>query len=152
VCRRGSQKKHGAQDDQALGRSRGGFSTKIHGVCDALGNPLGFILTGGQKADCVQAIPLMQGLHFKALLADKGYDANAIIEYVEAQGGVAVIPPKSTRLVQRAYDKELYQERHKIECTFGFLKHYRRLFSRFEKIAARFSAFLHFVAALQWLK
>jgi transposase len=148
----GRSKKHGEQDEQALGRSRGGCSTKIPGVCDALGHPRGFMLTGGQKAECVQAIPLMHGLHFTALLADQGDDADAIIEYVEAQGGGAVILPKSHRIVQRAYDKERYKERHKIACAFGFLKHDRRIFSRFDKIAARFSAFLHFVAALQWLK
>ena len=124
----------------------------MHGVCDALGNPLGFILTGGQKADCAQAIPLIEGLNFEALLADKGYDTNEIIAYVEGKRAKAVIPPKSNRIIQRDYDKELYKERHKIECAFGFLKHYRRIFSRFDKLASRFSAFLHFVAALQWLK
>jgi len=145
-------KKNGSQEDQALGRSRGGFSTKIHGVCDALGNPLGFMLTGGQVADCLQAVPLLQGLHFQALLADKGYDTDTIIAYVEGTGAKAIIPPKSNPLVQRDYDRHLYKERHKIECVFGFLKHYRRIFSRFDKIASRFLAFLHFVAALQWLK
>jgi transposase len=121
-------------------------------VCDALGNPLGFILTGGQKADCQQAIPLIEGLQFQALLADKGYDTDAILAHVENAGARAVIPPKANRKIQREYDTELYKERHKIECAFGFLKHYRRLFSRFDKIASRFSAFLHFVAALQWIK
>lgn len=121
-------------------------------MCDALGNPLGFVLTPGQKADCTQAITLIEGLEFQALLADKGYDSDAIVNYVESRGAVAVIPPKRNRKIQREYDKELYKERHKIECRFGFLKHYRRLFSRFDKIASRFLAFLHFIAAIQWLK
>jgi transposase len=116
------------------------------------GFPLGFILTGGQVADCVQAVPLLLGLHFQALLADKGYDTDALIAYVESVGAKAIIPPKSNRIVQREYDKHFYKERYKIECSFGFLKHYRRIFSRFDKIASRFLAFLHFVAALQWLK
>jgi len=148
---RGS-KKNGGQEKQALGRSRGGFSTKIHGLCDALGNPLDFILTGGEKADCKQAIPLIRNKKYGALLADKGYDTDAIVAHVTEGGAVCVIPPKKNRKVQRDYDEELYKERHKVECMFGFFKHYRRLFSRFEKVASRFQAFLHFAAALQWLK
>ena len=87
-----------------------------------------------------------------AVLADKGYDTDEIVASIEKNGGIAVIPPKSNRKIQRKYDTELYKERHKIECLFGFIKHYRRLFSRFEKIKTRFSAFLHFLAAIQWLK
>ena len=121
-------------------------------MCDALGNPLGFVLTAGQRADCTQAIPLLEGLKFQALLADKGYDSDAILEYVASRGAVAVIPPKRNRKVQREYDTELYKERHKIECRFGFMKHYRKFFSRFDKLAAHFLAFLHFIAAIQWLK
>ena len=146
------KKKHGGQEEQALGRSRGGFSTKIHGLCDALGNPLDFILTGGQAADCTQAIALLENKNYEALLADKGYDSNVIVEHVEANGASAVIPPKKNRINHREYDKDMYKKRHKIECLFGFLKHYRRLFSRFEKLASRFQAFLHFIGALQWLK
>lgn len=101
LCQWCAQKKHGTQQEQALGRSRGGFSTKIHGVCDALGNPLGLILTGGQVADCLQAFPLLQGRHFQAKLADKGYDTDSIIAYVESVAAKAIIPPKSNRIVQR---------------------------------------------------
>jgi len=140
------------QEHQALGRSKGGFSTKIHAVCDALGNPLRFIITPGQRNDCTQALALLDGFVAEAVLGDKGYDANAIIDAIEASGATPVIPPRSNRTIQRLIDLELYKERHKIECLFGFLKHYRRLFSRFDKLKSRFSAFLHFVAALQWLK
>lgn len=124
----------------------------MHGVCDALGNPLDFVLTPGQSADCQQALPLLEGKKYEALLADKGYDTDEIVTAVSQEEVLCVIPPKKNRKVQRDYDRELYKERHKIECLFGFLKHYRRVFSRFEKIAARFQAFLHFAAALQWLK
>jgi len=113
---------------------------------------LGFILTGGEKADCTQAIPLIENKKYEAFLADKGYDTDAIVAHVRESGASCVIPPKRNRKVQRDYDQELYRERHKIECLFGFFKHYRRLFSRFEKMASRFQAFLHFAAALQWLK
>ena len=140
------------QDNQGLGRSRGGFSTKIHGVCDALGNPLRFIVTPGQRNDCTPAIEILRGFGTGAVLADKGDDVDEMVAIIEESGAIAVIPPRANRKTQRNYDTALYKERHKIECLFGFLKHYRRLFSRFDKLKSQFVAFLHFVAALQWLK
>lgn len=147
-----SFKKNGTQEHQALGRSKGGLTTKIHGVCDALGNPLHYILSSGQASDSRYAVPLIHNLEYEALLADKGYDADYIINHILSNGARAIIPSKKNRIVKRNLDAELYKERHKIECLFGFLKHYRRLFSRFEKYASRFMAFLHFVSTLQWLK
>ncbi len=140
------------QENQGLGRSCGAFSTKIHAVCDALGNPLDFIITAGQQHDSTQIIELIDNFECDAVLADKGYDSDEIVDAVEKGGAKAVIPPRSNRNVQRKYDKILYKERHKIECLFGFLKHYRRLFARFDKTKQNFTAFLHFIAALQWLK
>jgi transposase len=119
---------------------------------DALGNPLNFIITGGERADCTMAIELIKDLAFESLIADKGYDTNAIIEAVESRSSAAIIPPKKNRRVQRVYDKEYYKERYKVECMFGFFKHYRRIFSRFDKLKSRFLSFLHFVGVLQWLK
>ena len=95
---------------------------------------------------------MINGLKFEILLADKGYDSDEIINTVKALNSTAIIPPKKNRKMQRFYDKGIYKERHKIECLFGFLKHYRRLFSRFDKLKSRFASFLHFIGALQWLK
>lgn len=111
-----------------------------------------FIITPGQRNDCTQAVEILKDLDTAAVLADMGYDTDEIIAAIEESGSVAIIPPKANRIIQREYDEELYKERHKIECLFGFLKHYRRLFARFDKMKVNFSAFLHFVAALQWLK
>jgi transposase len=141
-----------SQEQQGLGRSCGGFSSKIHAVCDALGNPLRFIITAGQVHDSTQLIELIEGFEAGAVLADKGYDAQEIVQAIESSGGIAIIPSRSNAIQPRSIDVELYKERHKIECTFGFLKHYRRLFARFDKLKSRFSAFLHFAAALQWIK
>ena len=109
-------------------------------------------MTGGEKADCKLLLPLTEGLKYGSLLADRGEDSDEIVDAVEALQSTVVIPPKKNRLNPRGCDYALYKERHKVECLFGFLKHYRRLFARFDKIATNFSAFLHFVAALQWLK
>ena len=82
------------QEQEALGRSKGGFSTKIHALVDALGNPLKFILTPGQRHDVTQGDSLVQDLENTMLLADKGYDCNSLVEQLERQKSIAVIPPK----------------------------------------------------------
>jgi transposase len=145
-------KKSGGQEAQALGRSRGGFSTKIHIAVDALGNPLRLLLTAGQRHDSPQAAYLIKDYEPLALIADKGYDSNQLIESVTAKGIVAVIPPKKSRLVQREYDQHLYRERHLIECFINKIKQYRRVFSRFEKLSKNYLGFLSFVSALVWLR
>lgn len=150
--RRRCAKKSGGQENQALGRSRGGFSTKIHIAVDALGNPLRFILTGGERNDMAQAAALMENYEPKALIADKAYDSDDLIKSVTAQGIVAVIPPRKNRQQQREYDRHLYRERHLIECFINKIKHYRRVFSRFEKLSKNYLGFLSFVSALVWLR
>jgi transposase len=150
--RRRSIKKSGGQEAQALGRSRGGFSTKIHIAVDALGNPLRLLLTAGQRQDSPQAAALIADFEPQALIADKGYDADHLLEAVRAKGILAVIPPKKHRLVHREYDRHLYRERHLIECFINKIKHYRRVFSRFEKLSKNYLGFLSFVSALVWLR
>jgi transposase len=145
-------KKSGGQESQALGRSRGGFSTKIHIAVDALGNPLRLILTAGQRHDSPQASALIEGYEPQALIADKGYDSDALLQAVTAKGIEAVIPPKKNRTQMRDYDPYLYRERHLVECFIGKIKQYRRVFSRFEKLSKNYLGFLSFVSALIWLR
>ena len=140
------------QKNQALGRSCGGFTTKIHALCDTLGNLLRFIVTGGERHDSTQAIDLICKISGEAVLADKGYDTDAIVEAINTMGAEAVIPPKSNRLVQRVYDKHLYKERHKIECLFGKLKQFRRIETRYEKTKTAFMGFIYIASILLWLK
>lgn len=150
ACAAGAARSHAVAE--ALGRSRGGFSCKIHALTDALGWPVRFILTGGQAADITQAIPLMQGVRTPVLLADKGYDADALLDWLTARDIAAVIPPKANRKVQRSCDWYLYKERHVIECMFGKLKYYHRIASRFEKKASHFKEMLAFAAVPLWLR
>lgn len=133
---------------QALGRSKGGFTCKIHALVDALGNPLRFRLTGGQRHDCTQAEALIEGREQAIMLADKGYDSDALIEKIERAGGTAVIPPRKNRKKPRDYDEELYKERNRIERFFAKLKNFRRTFSRFDKKADNYLAFISFAAVL----
>ena len=141
-------------ETEALGRSTGGFTTKIHALTDGLGNPLAFILTAGQASDIGQAEPLLQltPAGATAMLGDKGYDSDAFIQAIQNKGMQAIIPSRSNRLDPRECDWFVYKERHLIECFFGKIKHYRRVFSRFDKLARNFMGFIRFVSALIWLR
>ena len=120
--RGGSSPKKGGQAAQALGRSRGGFSTKIHVSVDGLGNPLRFILTGGQQHDITQAEELIAGYAGEHVLADQGYDAQEFRQHILELGMIPVIPPRSNRKAPADYDRHLYRERHLVECFINKIK------------------------------
>lgn len=106
----------------------------------------------GQRHEMSQAEALIKGISKTIVIGDKGYDSNAFVEILKTKECLCVIPSKRNRLNPRNYDAHLYKERHLIECFFGKIKHFRRIFSRFDKTAASFLAFLHFVSALIWLR
>ena len=140
-----------AQSTEAAGKSRGGLTTKIHAATDALGNPLRFILTAGQVSEYGQANALIEGLSAEFILADKGYDSNEFMKAIEMSGAQPVIPPKSNRLNQRAYDKEVYKERNLIERLFQKLKNFRRVATRYERLARNYMGMLQIAAVMIWL-
>ena len=144
--------KNGGQAAQALGRSRGGFSTKIHVSVDALGNPLRLTLTGGQRHDITQAEDLLVGFISEYVIADRGYDADDFITFISTHGSMPVIPSRKRRQQPRDYDTWRYRERALVECFINKIKHFRRIFSRFDKLASRYLGFLNFAAALIWLR
>jgi transposase len=119
---------------------------------DALGNPLRFRLTAGQRHDITQAEALITDYDFERVIADRSYDADDFIQVIIDQEAEVVIPPRKNRKKSREYDKHLYKERHLVECFINKIKHYRRIFSRFEKLSKRYLGFLSFVAALIWLR
>ncbi|VFM98283.1 MAG: Transposase, partial [Candidatus Kentron sp. G] len=137
---------------QALGRSKGGFSTKIHVMVDAKGIPLDFILTGGQAAEITQAYTLIEGVQATYAIMDKAYDCDKLIEQLKSQGIIPVIPPKANRKEPREYDKSIYKNRRLVECFIGKLKQFRRAFSRFEKWAKNYMNFVRFASALICLR
>ncbi|WP_460192655.1 IS5 family transposase [Thermosynechococcus sp. FA-CM-4201] len=139
--------------DQAIGRSKGGLSTKIHALCDALGHPTGFYLSGGQVHELAGADVLLELVQEgQALLADKAYDADErVLRGLAEKGCEAVIPPKSCRKQRRGYDKELYKARHLIENFFAKLKQYRGIATRYDKTARNFLGAIYLAAAVIWL-
>ncbi|NEO64334.1 MAG: IS5 family transposase [Moorea sp. SIO4G2] len=144
--------KRGDGSTEAIGRSKGGLSTKIHALVDALGNPLSFHLTPGQACDLDGADVLLKDLAADTLLADKGYDADQrVIERLQQQGKTAVIPPKRNRTIAREYDRHLYKARHLIENFFARLKQYRGIATRYDKRAKNFLGAIYLAAAVIWL-
>ena len=128
------------------------MSTKIHATVDALGNPTGFHLTGGQEHDLAGADALLPELEAETLIADKAFDANQrVLEPLAEAGKTAVIPPRKTRKTPRAFDKDLYKARHLIENFFAKLKQFRAIATRYDKTARCFLAGIHLAATLIWL-
>lgn len=128
------------------------MSTKIHAATEALGLPIRLIGTPGQRNDIALAHDLVDGIEADAMLADKGYDADHLIERIAEAGIDVVIPPKRNRKVQRPYDAELYKERNRIERFFNKLKQFRRVATRYDKLLANFMGFVKLAAIAIWLK
>ncbi len=139
--------------NQAIGRSRGGRSTKIHALTDAFCRPIAFLLTGGQVADCTAADTLLEQMPETTVLhGDKGYDSNAIRRKIEARGAAPNIPPKSNRRWKPCFSPALYRDRNAIERMFGRIKDFRRIATRYDRLAQNFLAAVCLVATVcYWL-
>ena len=117
-----------------------------------MGNPLRLHLTPGQSSDITQAEALIIGYNSENVIGDKGYDSDDFVSVILANQAIAVIPPRRNRVQQRDYNTHLYKETHLVECFINKIKWYRRIFSRFDKLAVRYFGFLNFVSALIWLR
>lgn len=142
--KRGEQK-------QAIGRSRGGRNTKIHAITDAKGRLLSVLLTGGQAHDCPVAERLIRRTRpARKLLGDKAYDSAELRHWLADRGTKAVIPSLSNRKHPFSFDKKSYKERHRAENAFCRLKDFRRIATRYDKLARNFLAAICLVAAVVW--
>ena len=150
LCRR---HKKGTQQTEALGRSRGGFTTKLHARCDARGLPLGFVLTPGQAHDVQGFAPLFRMItdQIEAFLADRGYDADTIREEIEAAGVEAVIPAKVNRRNPAPHDRAKYKWRNLIERLFNKLKNWRRIATRYDKTRESYLGFVALASVKLWI-
>lgn len=126
------------------------MTSKIHAAVDDNGEALNFIITGGSVSDCTQAENLLEPIiHEDArILGDRAYDTDKILDYIASKMAVAVIPPKKNRKVQREYDKESYKNRNQVERFFNRLKNFRRVATRYDKLASSFLAFVQLAATL----
>jgi putative transposase len=139
------QEKNGAQ---AIGRSRGGLSTKMHALVDALGNPVELMLSPGQTNDLICAEPLLADAYPTALIGDKAYDADAFINLLAKRKITPVIPSHPRRATPSPCDFALYCERNLVERFFNKLKHFRAIATRYDKLARNFLAGVQLASAI----
>jgi transposase len=142
------------EQNQALGRSRGGFSTRIHVRCNAAGLPIGIVLSEGEAHDVTAYEGLMQQRDSDpgAMLADKGYDSDAICQDLWDSGVTPEIPTRGNRKVQYSVSKPLYATLSRIECFIGRLKEQRRIAARYDKLATSFIGFVFLGCIRTWAR
>lgn len=129
------------------------MSTKIHVVVDEQGLPVRLMLSPGQASDKAAAATIIASLPAPAtVVGDRGYDAKALVEQIEAKGSTAHIPTQRDRKKQRSVDPAIYRQRNLVERFFNKIKHFRRIATRFDKLAANFLAAVALAASRIWLK
>lgn len=152
---RAHQHSHGASTDhnEAIGISRGGNTTKIHLAVDSYGLPVHFELSGGQVADISVAEALVDGAPLgEYVIADKGYDSQALREHIEEKGSQAVIPRrKNNSIGNETMDWCLYKYRHLVENAFARIKHFRAVSTRYDKLERNFASMLALAFVIMWL-
>src|ERR1039457_2212587 len=134
--------------NQAIGKSKGGMTTKILALTDALGNLVRFVLLPGQRFETVGVEPLIEGIDFGALLGDKAFDSNAIVAVLNKRGAKIVISQHPRRAQPLKIDEEMYKWRHLIENFFCKLKEFKRIAMRCDKTDQSFAAMIYLAAAV----
>jgi len=139
--------------NQHIGTGRGGKTTKLHVIVDALGNPIHVHLSAGNVHDSTEAEKALSDVPLEGtvVLADKAYSAKAIRNYITHEGATHCIPPRSNEKHPWEYDRFLYKERHLVECFFQKLKQFRGVATRYNKLARRFLAFVQLACIMIWL-
>ncbi|NOK32863.1 IS5 family transposase [Corallococcus exercitus] len=135
-----------------MGRSRGGFSTKVHAVTTTGGKPLHLALTPGQQHESTMAEELLVHAEGEAFIADTGYDAERIRTNAQKLEMKAVIHPHPSRKQPPPLDRALYRLRYRVECFFHDLKRFRAAATRYDKTATCYLAVLHVASMLLWLR
>jgi len=142
-----------SKDSQAIGKSKGGNTTKIHMAVESFGLPIEFYVTGGEVHDCKAAPTLLASMPTTAFtIADKGYDSEALRDFVYNQGSTPIIPRKSnSRIGNDGMDWYLYKYRHLVENVFARLKHFRAIATRYDKLKRNFLSMLAMACSYLWL-
>ena len=153
----------GGQRTHALGRSRGGFGSKLHLRCDRRGRLMAFVLTPGERNERAALPELMARgavrrngrgrprLRSRTVVGDRGYTGGPTRGFLRRRGVAAVIPQLRTEKRPRLMDPDLYRERNVVERLVGRLKEYRRIATRYDKLAASYLAFAQLAAIRMWL-
>lgn len=141
------------KNEEAIGRSRGGNTSKLHARCDAHGNPALFLLTAGNISDFTMADSLFDDCRAQSVIADKGYDSKQVRKTAEEKGSIPVIPSrKGNRQPNPNFDEALYRLRPLIENLFARMKHFRAIATRYDKRERNFMSFVYLAASMIWVK
>jgi len=138
--------------NEAIGRSVGGLTTKIHCLAESHGNPKSLLLTGGNIHDIVVAKEILGKEISNAVMGDKGYDSDSFRADIESKGAIAVIPYKRNRKRRKSIDMILYGARHCIENLFSKIKHFRSVATRYEKTAINFLSVVCLACCVIWAR
>jgi transposase len=128
----------GGREAQAIGKTKGGWNTKLHAMVDGSGVPLALFLSPGNEADVSHATALLEGTTAGKVVADKGYDSDSLRSWLGQRGIISCIPPRSNRIAPKPYSRALYRKRHLVENFFGAIKILRRVATRYDKLAETF--------------
>ena len=143
-------RKRGAEA-QAIGRSRGGRTTKIHAAADGCGRPIAIEITPGQLGDVRAALAVLSACPKARLCAaDTAYDSNGLRQFLTRRGTIPVIPNNPTRKQKHPFDAQAYKLRNLIERMFCRLKDWRRVATRYDKLAANYAAAVYIAAIIIW--
>jgi transposase len=141
----------GGQLAQQIGRTKGGLNTKLAAVVDQHGRAVALALAPGPQHDLLAVDPLRPQLRRHRVVADKGFDADGFRASLRKQRSTCCIPPRKRRRQPARFHRGYYRHRHHVENFFGRIKKFRRISTRYEKLAGTFLAFVRFAAALDWL-
>ena len=142
----------GGQQAQAIGRTKGGLNTKLCALVEGHGRLMAAVLAPGQIYEVEAAAPLLDALKNVMLVGDKGFDTDALRQNLLAQGCLASIPPRSGRRAPAWYHRDFYRQRYKVENFFQRIKVYKRISTRYDKLALTFLNFILVAAVFDWLK
>jgi transposase len=144
----------GGQQNQAIGRTKGGLNTKLTAWVEGWGHAVALYLAPGQRADvrAVQEAAWPRGLRGKRVVADKGYDSDSLRAWLGRHGARNCIPPRARRHRPATWHRGYYRRRHQVENFFQRAKRYRRIGTRYDKRDLHFLSFVQLAAILDWLK
>lgn len=141
----------GGQAAQAMGRTKGGLNTKLAAVVDARGRALAVCLANGPRHDQYAVLPVLRAARGRRLVGDKGFDSTVFRARLRAQRSRACIPPRRGTRHAATWHRGYYRQRHHVENFFGRIKRYRRISTRYDKLAETFLGFVQLATVLDWL-
>jgi transposase len=142
----------GGREDQSIGKTKGGWNTKLHVAVDRGGVPRSFLLSPGNEADISHAVTVLQDIVTAKVVADKGYDSDELRTWLYERDITPCIPPKSNRIDPLPYNRASYRKRHLVENFFAAIKTFRRVATRYDKLGETFLGWVMLAVVIKFGK